>query len=192
MEIFKDFGVNPVLLVAQIVNLLIILFVLKKFMYEAVISILKKREDEIKLGLKNAEEAQKKLDEAEQKEKKILQSTREKADKIIAEAKLEATDAKNQIEEATKKEIERMQLQSRETIEQETKAAEERLAKKIGGIAIALLEKSLVGIFGEKEQKLILKKASAQLERKTVWPSFIKITERSCRRSSKFGFGNKL
>lgn len=165
MEIFKDFGVNPVLLVAQIVNFLIILVVLKKFMYKPVIGILKKREDEIKLGIKNSEEAQKKLEEADAKEKEILQTARERADKIIAQAKLEATEAKNEIEANSKREIERMQGQFKETIDQETKAAEERLTKKIGGIAIALLEKSLVGVFGEKEQKLILKKASVHLEK---------------------------
>ena len=165
MQIFKDFGVNPVLLAAQIVNFLIILFVLKRFMYKPVITMLKKREDEIKKGLSDSEKNQKQLIETIEKEKAILQAARENADKMIAEAKLEATESKNQIEAATKKEIEKMQVQARETIEQETKAAEERLTRNIGEIAISLLEKSLTGIFGEKEQKSILKKAEAELRK---------------------------
>ncbi len=165
MQIFKDFGVNPVLLAAQIVNFLIILYVLKRFMYKPVIAMLKKREDEIKKGLSDSEKNQKQLIETIEKEKAILQAARENADKMIAEAKLEATESKNQIEAATKKEIEKMQVQARETIEQETKAAEERLTRNIGEIAISLLEKSLTGIFGEKEQKSILKKAEAELRK---------------------------
>ena len=61
MEIIKNFGVEPVLLVAQIINFLIILFILKKFLYKPVLDTLKKREDSIKEGLKQAEES---IDEA--------------------------------------------------------------------------------------------------------------------------------
>lgn len=163
MQIFKDFGVNPFLLVAQIVNFLIILFILKRFMYKPVLDILKKRENEIKQGLKDAEEADKKLLSAEQEEKQILQKAHATAENIIADARLEADELKAKKEEQTKAEAQRLLEQARQTIEQETKAAEERLMVKIGEIAISLLEKSLTGIFGEKEQKLILKKAQSQL-----------------------------
>lgn len=163
MNILNDFGVNPILLVGQIVNFLIILFILKRFMYKPVLDILKKRETEIKQGLKDAEEADKKLLSAEQKEKQILQKARITAENILVNARLEADEFKAKKEEQTKAEAQRLLEQAKQTIEQETKAAEERLTVKIGEIAISLLEKSLTGIFGEKEQKLILKKAQSQL-----------------------------
>lgn len=164
MEILKDFGVNPVLLVAQIVNFLIILFVLKRFMYKPVLDMLKKREDQIRNGLKSAEEGEKKLTEAEEKERQILHKAQERADKILGDSKIEAQELKDEAVLTAKKEAEKIIAQAKETIEQEEKLAEERLTKKIGQIAISLLEKSLTGIFGEKEQKLILKKATAVLE----------------------------
>ena len=167
MEILKDFGVNPVLLVAQIVNFLIILFVLKKFMYKPVLDVLKKREDEIKRGIKESEVAQKKLVDAQEKESQILKKAQERAEKIVSDAKLEANDVRMKIEEQTKKETKRMLEEARQTVIQETKEAEERLTQKIGSIAIGLLEKSLIGIFGEKEQKTILKKASVELEKRS-------------------------
>ena len=152
MNILKDFGVIPILLTDQIVNFLIILFVLKRFLYKPVLSMLKKREDEIKQGLKNSEDAQKKLEEASEKETQILRKAQEKAEKIVNDAKLEAEDVRNKIEESARRESERMILQAKQTIDQDTKEAEERLTKKIGRIAISLLESSLKGIFGEKEQ----------------------------------------
>lgn len=164
MEILKDFGVNPVLLVAQIVNFLIILFVLKRFMYKPVLDILKKRENQIRDGLKSGELGEKKLTEAEEKERQILHKAQERADKILGDSKLEAQELKDEVVLTAKKEAEKIIAQAKETIEQEEKLAEERLTKKIGQIAISLLEKSLTGIFGEKEQKLILKKATAVLE----------------------------
>ena len=168
MEIFKDFGANPILLVAQIINFLIVLFLLKRFMYKPVLEILKKRENQIKEGLKNAEDSERKLAQTLEKEKEILNKAHERAEKIISDAKTEAGETKAKMEELTKKEVGRMIDQSRMTIEQETKEAEEKLGKKIGQIAVTLLEKSLKGLFGEREQKLIMKKATAQLEKQKV------------------------
>jgi F-type H+-transporting ATPase subunit b len=167
MEIFQDFGVNPVLLVAQIINFLIILYVLKRFMYKPLLSMLQKREDEIKKGLESAEESQRKLEEATQKEKEVLQKAQNQAEKIVSDAKKEAQELRAEMEEAARKESERLLTQARETIAQETKEAEDSLTKKIGTIAISMLEQSMKGIFGEKEQKIILEKAAAQLSKQT-------------------------
>lgn len=163
MNIFQNFGVNPILLLAQIVNFLIILYVLKRFMYKPVLNILKSREDEIKKGVEDAQKAEEKLAEAAEKEKQILTHAQERADKILMDAKAEASETKNSAQEKAKAETERMLVQAKEQIMQESSAAEENLTKNIGRIAVALLEKSLTGVFGEKEQKIILKKAETQI-----------------------------
>jgi F-type H+-transporting ATPase subunit b len=165
MDFLKDFGFDPVLLVAQIINFLVVLFLLKKLMYKPLLETIKKRDSEIKSGIANKEEADRLLAEAQEKETKILQKAQERADKIVNDAKLEAESSKAEIEEAGRRESERMIAQARETIAQETREAEERLSKKIGTIAVALLEKSLEGVFGKSEQQAILKKAQSQLEK---------------------------
>lgn len=125
---------------------------------------LNKRDADIKKGLKDKEEAEKLLIEAEKKESQILKDAQAKAEKIIADAKAEANDTRAQVEENARKESEKMIAQARETIEHETKLAEEHLTKKIGTISIGLLEKSLAGLFGKREQEEILKKAEAKLK----------------------------
>ena len=72
MEILKNLGFDPVMLAAQIVNFLIILYLLKRFLYKPILEMLKKREDSIKEGLKQAEEARITLEKTLQEEKKIL------------------------------------------------------------------------------------------------------------------------
>ena len=56
MEIIKNFGIDPLLLIAQIVNFLIIFYILKRFALKPILDILKKRENTIKEGLREAEE----------------------------------------------------------------------------------------------------------------------------------------
>jgi len=165
MEILNEFGFNPILFVAQIINFVIIFIVLKKLMYKPVMDIINKRDKEIRKGLKDKEEAEILLEKAQEKETEILKKAQVKAEKIIEDAKLEASEAKAQTEENAKKEAERMLMQAHETISQETKLAEEHLTNKIGTIAIGLLEKSLQGIFNKKEQDIILKKAEAELKK---------------------------
>ncbi|MBI2621714.1 MAG: F0F1 ATP synthase subunit B [Candidatus Levybacteria bacterium] len=163
MSILEDFGVNPLLLIAQVVNFLIILFILKRFMYKPILEAIKKRGDEVAEGIKSAEEGQKKLEVALEKEKEILTNAQIQAEKIITSAREESGELKKQIEENTRRDTERLVEQSKETIKEEARQAEERLIRRIGEIAIALLEKSLGGVFGKKEQKIILKKALTEL-----------------------------
>ncbi len=165
MQIFKDFGINPILLSAQIVNFLIILFVLKRFAYKPVLDVLKKRQKELEQGLLDSEKAKTTLLEAEEKEKQILQKAQLRADKIITDTKSRSAELRNSAEDSTKKEIERMLEQSRAQINEETRMAEEKLTKNIGQIAVGLLEKSLKGIFGQKEQQTIMRRADEVLRK---------------------------
>lgn len=165
MEFLKDFGFDPILLVAQIINFLVILFLLKKLMYKPVLEMLKKRDSEIKKGLYDKEEAEILLTKAAEKETQIIKKAQERADKIVNDAKNEANEVRGKIEESARRDSERMLEQARSTIASETKETEDRLTKKIGEISIALLESALKGIFGEKEQKEILKKASTQIQK---------------------------
>ncbi len=153
MEIIKNFGLDPLLLGAQIINFLIILFILKRFAYKPVLDILKKREDSIKEGLKQAEEGKIFLDEALEKEKKILQNAQKIAEKIIEDAKNQSIEIGKIAEENTKKQVESMMTEAREQMMQESREAEERIATKVSELAVEFLQKSMQDVFGDRQQR---------------------------------------
>jgi F-type H+-transporting ATPase subunit b len=165
MEILKTFGVDPILLGAQIVNFLIIFYLLKRFLYKPVLGMLKKREDKIKEGLKQAEEARLTLEKTLEEEKKIFAKAHDEAKALVEDAKLQAVEASREIEENTKKQAEKILLDARAQIEQDTKRMEQELGEKISVLAEGMLEKSLQGVFGEKEQKQILSKALKNIKK---------------------------
>ena len=165
MDILKNFGVDPVLLVAQIINFLIIFFLLKRFLYKPVLGMLKKREDKIKEGIKQAEEARVTLEKTLDQEKKILSKAQEEARKLIEGTKDQARDVGKQIEENTKRQAEKILLDARAQIEQDTQRMEKELSEKVSLLAETMLEKSLQGVFGEKEQKQILNKALKNIKK---------------------------
>ena len=165
MDILKNFGVDPIMVGAQIINFLIIFYLLKRFLYKPVLGMLKKREDKIQEGLKQAEESRVALEKTLEEEKKILGKAQDEAKKIIEESKSQATQVAQNIEENTKKQAERILLEAKEQINQESKATEQRLSEKVSLLAENMLTKSLEGFLGEKEQKQIVTKAIKKIKK---------------------------
>jgi len=165
MEILKNFGVDPFLVGAQILNFLIIFYLLKRFLYKPVLEMLKKRQDKIKEGLKQAEEARITLEKTLEEEKKILTKAQDEARKLVESAREQAKEVSREIEDNTKQQAEKILLDARSQIEQDAKRIEEELGNKISVLAKQMLEKSLQGVFGEKEQKKILDNAIKNIEK---------------------------
>jgi F-type H+-transporting ATPase subunit b len=165
MEILKTFGVDPIMLGAQIVNFLIIFYLLKRFLYKPVLGMLKTREDKIKEGIKQAEEARITLEKTLEEEKKILAKAHEEGKALVADAKNQALDTARTVEENTKQTAEKILLDTRAQIEQDAKRMETELSGKISVLAEQMLEKSLQGVFGEKEQKQIVNKAVKNIKK---------------------------
>lgn len=165
MEIFKNFGFDPIMLGAQIINFLIIFYILKRFLYKPVLEMLKKREDNISEGIKQAEEARKTLERTLEEERKILTKASKEGKELIEEARMQAIETAKEIEENTKKQTEKMILEARRQIEQDTSEVEKKLSGKISVLALDILNKSLEGMFDTKEQKQIVNKALKQIKK---------------------------
>ena len=166
MDFLKNLGFDPVMLGAQILNFLIIFFLLKRFLYKPVLGMLKKRQDTIADGIKQAEKAQETLEKTIEQEKKILTKAQTEAKLIIEEARIKSLEVSKEIEENTKKDTEKMISQAKEVIGQETIKAEGKLTQKISVIAADLLTKALEGVFDEKQQKQILDKTLSKIKNK--------------------------
>lgn len=166
MEILKNFGFDPVMLVAQIINFLIIFYLLKRFMYKPVLEMLKKREDSIAKGIKQADEARATLERTLEQERKILTKASDEGKKILEEAKNQAKQVAIEIEENTKKQTEKMIQEAKQQIEQDSKEIEKRLSEKVSVLALNMLTKSLEGTIGAKEQKQIITKTLKNIKKR--------------------------
>lgn len=164
MEIFKNFGINPVLLMAQIVNFLIVFIILKKVLYKPFLAMLKKREENLKEGVSLAEEGRKILEDAAKKEREMLKKAQDTSEKIVKNAKDQATETAEKIEESAKEQSEKILISAREKIEQEARETEERLTRDIGKVAITILEKTLSEVLDRREKSEIIKRVSQRLK----------------------------
>ena len=90
MDILSSFGVDIRLLVIQMVNFAIVFVVLWKFLYIPLIEVIKKRQNEIEKGLKDAQKAKEELETIHKKEEEIISEARKKAQDIADNAKKSA------------------------------------------------------------------------------------------------------
>lgn len=166
MEIIKNFGVNPILLLAQIVNFLIVLYILKRLLYKPIFNVLKSRKESIEKGLKQAEEARILLEETTRKEKTILKKAQEEARKLIEETKQQRDQMLHVAEVSTRQQAKQILDEARGQIAFETKQAQKELAGHINSLAVEFLRKSVMELFSKEDQELIIKNAVEKLKKR--------------------------
>lgn len=165
MEILNNFGFDPILFFAQIVNFLIIFWLLKRFMYKPVLKILDARSAKIAKGIKDAEISEKKLAETIEKEEKILKKAQLDAKKLLDETIKESEEKRVRSEEETKKQVAEMIKDAKAQIKEESQIASKTLEAQVAKLAVEFLEKSTEGLFGDKEQQAILNKARKNIKK---------------------------
>lgn len=165
-EILKNFGINPILLIAQIVNFLIILYILKRFMYKPVLTVLKKRQQTIKEGLKQAEESRILLDKTEAREKEILKQAQAEARKMLEETRKQRDEILAEAENSAKVHAQRILEDAKKQITQESREAQKALAMQISGLAVEFIQKSAGQIFSDEDQEKLIKNAVQKIKKR--------------------------
>lgn len=164
MELIKNFGIDPVLLGAQVINFLIVLFILKRFLYKPIIEVLQKRQNTIKEGIQKTEEAQARLEKVVREEKSILKNAKENAKKIVEDATSQSLETSKEIQENAKKQSEKILKEAQLQITREAKETEQRLMENISILAIKFLQKSVEQLFSEREQKEVMENALKKIK----------------------------
>jgi F-type H+-transporting ATPase subunit b len=157
-ELLTKLGIDWKLLIAQIVNFLVLLFVLWKFAYGPILAMLEKRQKKIEKGLADADEAHKNLEKSVEKQKEILKQARTEAKDIVEKSREQAEKSKSEIAAEAKIQAEKIITSAKSEIEQEKQKSIAEIKSEIGSLVVAATEK-IVGekMDGEKDAELIEK-----------------------------------
>jgi F-type H+-transporting ATPase subunit b len=158
-ELFSKLGIDWKLLIAQIVNFLILLFVLYKFAYGPILAMLEKRQKKIEKGLKDADEAHKKLTESEEKQKEILRKARVEAKEILEKAHTQAEKSKSEMTNEAKVQAEKIIANAKADIEHEKEKTIAEIKSEIGGLVVAAAEKVIGEKMDAKKDREIIEKS---------------------------------
>lgn len=108
MEVFAKLGIDWKLLIAQAVNFIVLLWVLRRYAYQPILKALEARTKKIEQGLKDAALSQEKLASSVEEEKKVMAAAREEAREILLKAEASAKERDARMLEETKGKIDKM------------------------------------------------------------------------------------
>lgn len=159
MELLNNLGINGKLLLAQIINFLILLFVLYKFAYGPILKMLEERTDKIEKGLKDADESHKKLAEIVQKEKEVMAEARKEAQAIIVKAEEQAKKSKDGIAIEAKAQAEKIMQDTEKKIEEEKNKMLAEVKGEVAKLVVLATEKVIAEKLDVAKDKEIIEKS---------------------------------
>lgn len=154
---------NVKILLAQFVNFAVLIFVLWRFAYKPVLKLLEDRRAKIAQGVKDSEESEIKLKEAEEKKKEIIAESRKEANAIIEEAKSKAEVKYQEIINKSKGDLRAIIEDEKEKIANEKKLAMAEVKKKTAELVILAIEKVLAEKIDEKKDAELIARVVKEL-----------------------------
>lgn len=129
-------GINLGALIAQFIVFGIVLFVLWRYVYPALLKTLDQRRDAIREGMANAEQSRQELAAAQRRVEAMLNDARQEAQRTIANATLAAQHVRDEIEQQAQERARDIMTQAERRIQQEITKARADLRQQVADLAI--------------------------------------------------------
>jgi F-type H+-transporting ATPase subunit b len=143
MGLIKALGLDGRILLAQLVNFSILIFVLWRFAYKPVLGILEERRLKVEKSLDDVEEAALRLENASAESKQILIKSRQEALRIIEQAQVQAELRQKEVVRQAEENIGTLMNKEREKIALEKEASLQQLKQELSALVLASLQKFL-------------------------------------------------
>ena len=136
MELFNAFGVDIWKLGFQILNFLLLIWLLNKFLFKRVLALIDERQSKISQGLKDAEQAARDRELARAEREAALDEARREAQAMIATATKIAEDSRNEILAEARSQSERATERARAEIVAEKDRAMAEIRSQVADLAL--------------------------------------------------------
>ena len=161
----EKLGIEPVLLLTQIINFTILVAILTKFLYKPILKMLDDRKKKIEEGLALAEKMKTKEEELELAREKVLDRAKEDGREIIEEAKNRAKKLEEGILTRANEEARTIKEKAKVEALEEKDVIMDELNKKVLSIAMAMVKTVLPGILDKKAHLNLIEKKLMELEK---------------------------
>jgi F-type H+-transporting ATPase subunit b len=164
MESLGKLGLDPLHLVAQVVNFAIIAWIIWRFLLKRLLAAMNERREKIAQGLADADRAKEVLAEAAHEREKILQDASAESFRVLQIARDEAERLRAAALERAGHDAERMVEEARGVMALERRDME----KAVQGLSLRLsgriLEKVVADLFGEEERSRIVARGLERIQ----------------------------
>lgn len=171
-EFFSAFGVDVWKLLFQVLNFLLLLWLLNRFLFKPVLGRLDERRERIEKGLEDAEAAARDRELARAEREAAVAEARREAQAMIARANKIAEDSRNEIVAGAREEAEKVTARARDEINAEKEKAMAELRATVADLAL------------EAAGKLVRSEMDGATQRKLVDDFLKEVTPRAGKKAS--------
>jgi F-type H+-transporting ATPase subunit b len=157
-----DIGINLPVLVAQTVNFVVLLTLLKLFVYKPVLGMLDQRRARIEEGLNAAQRGQERAAEAERAAQAELDTARREGQNLVQNAQQAAQRIQEEGRAAAAQQTEAMLTRARSEIQMERDTAISELRREFADLTIAAAEKIIGQSLDRNAHQRLIEQALAE------------------------------
>lgn len=162
-ELLHSLGINWPVMVAQLVNFAILLFLLARFVYTPVMRLLDERREGIAQAARREAESAEKLAGLEKEREKILVAARAESQKIIDEAKKSGEQIAQRTILSAQEEIARREREAEKRFADDKARLVAEARREIGTLVVDAIERSLGDALDARSQGRMVEQALAAI-----------------------------
>jgi F-type H+-transporting ATPase subunit b len=156
--------VTPGLMIWTIICFLITYFVLKKWVFGRVQTMLDERRARIRQAIDEADHAREEARNLLEEHRKLIGQAKSEAEEILAEARRVGDAQRDRVRDETEADRQRRLEETRRQIEQATQQALNEIREEVGKLSIAAAEKITRKSLTDKDQQRLIDEALAEID----------------------------
>jgi F-type H+-transporting ATPase subunit b len=146
----EQLGIDGRWFLSQLVNFIVLLIILQRFLYKPMLKMLTDRQERIRESMDYAERVKKEAERAERDYAKRVDAADQEAAAIITAARQMAKDEAEKIMAAARVDAERLMQQEKQKVEYERKRAMDDARKDVEDLALKAAERVLGSVLGDE------------------------------------------
>ncbi len=152
----EGLGINPWMLLAQIVSFVLLVVILRAVGYKPIQKMLQERQERIARSLEEAKAAEEARAKVEAEREEILSRSRTEAQEIVAEAQRRAREEREKLLAQAREEAERIRESARQEAEAERAQVLGQMREQIVALSIAAAHKLVGEALDEQRQRALV------------------------------------
>lgn len=162
-EFFSAFDINLVGLVFQVINFLLLLYLLNRFLFKPLLARMDERTAKIEKGLEDAETAARDRELARAEREAAVNEARKEAAEMLARSNKIAEDTRNEILTDARSEAEKVTQRAREEINAEKEKAMSELRAQVADLALEAAAKLVRSDMNTTTQRRLVEEFLAEV-----------------------------
>lgn len=163
-ELIKTFHLDWKLIIAQVINLGVVVWVIYKFFWGKIKTVLDDRQNQVILSNERAQEIENNLSKIKIEREEVKKETQAEAQSVLQEAQRGALAERERILQKTKDEAAQIIQQAKAHLASEKEAMKEELLTEMKELVVATTSKVLQQVMNKELEEKVVKAAAKELK----------------------------